>query len=586
MALSGSFSGGIKGYTVRTDWTATQNINDNYSDITCELYLICGSNYNLSIRSKTHSISIDGQSYPINSSLYTRGGETLYLGQVTKRVYHYSDGSRSVYLTSSVTFNAHIHGRYIGAVYGGSDTITLDKIPRMSVITDVMDGSRELGQQHTIHINKFLSGNITHTVWYIIYGEDESKTSGWHYIADKTSDLDITFTSVTDHIELQPNSSIIYMDFGIDTYKDGVKFGETTYSKHWFMEVPKNVKPTITDVEIVETNEKAKALGVYVQNHSKLNVKTSALGIYGSTIKSVKVEVAEQTLWGANATSSEITASGNVDVTVTVTDSRDRTDSSTKTVKVEPYFLPSIVKFSGHRLEQDEKTVTILRNFKMASIDDKNSCTWKTEKRLIGSSTWNIIREGTDKTLNSNALVYDINSSFDYEFRLTISDFYTSSTQSFYINSGFRLINFHPSGTGFGIGQVSKRPNIIDVNIPTVFKKLVYIEKLETNQWQEVKYYNTTRPYDSDSKLMYRKNIDNTVTLKGVVTGAGTTGYVGQIVDRECRPKRDILKGIICTDYNTASIRIKKGSGDIFIDNRAKIDTTWISFDDFTFPLD
>lgn len=584
MALSGSFSGGIKGYTVRMDWTATQNIEENYSDITCELYLICGSNYNLSIRSKTHSISIDGQSYPVNSSLYTSGGQTLYLGQVTKRVYHYSDGSRSVYLTSSVTFNANIHGRHVGTVYGGSDTITLDKIPRMSVITNTMDGSRELGQQHTIHINKFLSGNITHTVWYVLHGDNGS--SGWHYIAENTSDLDITFTSVTDHIELQPNSGTIYMDFGIDTYKDGVKFGETTYNTDWHMHVPYSIKPIIKDIKITEADDKTKGLGVFVENHSKFNIITTAEGNRGSTVKDVKVTVAGQTLWGANATSKEIAGNGDITVTVVVTDSRDRISTDTKTVKVEPYFLPSIVKFSGHRLEQDEKTVTILRNFKMASINDKNTCTWKTEKRLIGSSSWVTIREGTDKTLNSNALVYDINSSFDYEFRLTISDFYTSATQSFYINSGFRLINFHPSGTGFGIGQVAKRPNIIDVNIPTVFKKAVYIEKLDNKEWQEVKYYNTTRPYDSDSKLMYRKNIDNTVTLKGVITGTGTTGYVGQIVDRECRPKRDILKGVICTSYDIASIRIKKGSGDIFIDNRAKIDTTWISFDDFTFSLD
>lgn len=584
MALSGSFSGGIKGYTVRTDWTASQNINDNYSDITCELYLICGSNYNLSIRSKTHSISIDGQSYPINSSLYTRGGETLYLGQVTKRVYHYSDGSRSVYLTSSVTFNANIHGRHVGTVYGGSDTITLDKIPRMSTISDTMDGSRELGTEHIIHIQKQLSGNVTHDVWYVV--KWEGGESGWHYIARDTKDLDLKFTSTTEYVKNQKNSGTMYIDIGCKTYKDGVQVGENTYNPDWHMHVPYNLKPIIKNVEFIDVNEKAKALGVYVQNHSKLNVKTTAKGIEGSTIKSVKVELAEQTLWGSNATSSEVMSSGNVDVKVTVTDSRDRTNDITKTVKVEPYFLPSIVKFSGHRLEQDEKTVTILRNFKMASIDDKNTCTWKTEKRLIGSSSWVTIREGTDKALNSNALVYDINSSFDYEFRLTISDFYTSATQSFYINSGFRLINFHPSGTGFGIGQVAKRPNIVDVNLPVVFKKAVYIEKLDTKEWQEVKYYNTTRPYDSDSKLMYRKNIDNTVTLKGVITGAGTTGYVGQIVDRECRPKRDILKGVICTNYQTASIRIKKGSGDIFIDNRTNIDTTWISFDDFTFPLD
>lgn len=586
MALSGSYQKTFSaGYTVRTEWKATQNIDKNYSDLTIKLYLHCRSNYDLYIGSRTHTVYVNGSGYNITSStISTGGGTTITLGSFDKRIYHNSDGTCNVDLSTTLDIKARIHGSYVGSVDGSSDTITLDRIPRMSTISNDMVGSRYLNTPHTIHIQKQLTGNITHDVWYILKGEKGE--TGWYYIARNTKDLDITFVPTDKHINLQPNNNTIYMDIGCKTYKDGKIVGENTYNSNWHMKVPKEAKPTIKSVEIVEADEKTRQLGVYVQNHSKINIKTNAVGFEGSMIKSVKIEVAGQTLWGANATSKEIAGNGNIIVTVVVTDSRDRTSTDTRAVKVEPYALPSIFKFSGHRLEQDEKTVTMTRNFKMSSIAEKNNCTWKTEKRLIGSSSWTTIQEGTDKTLNSNALVYDINSSFDYEFRLTISDFYTSATQSFYIGSAFRLINFHASGTGIGIGQVAKRPNIIDVNIATVFKKAVYIEKLDNKEWQEVKYYNTTRSYDTDTKLMYRKNIDNTVTLKGVVTGTGTTGYVGQIVDGECRPKRDILKGIICTGYNTASIRIKKGSGDIFIDNRANIDTTWISFDDFTFPLD
>lgn len=574
MALSGSFSGGIKGYTVRTDWTATQNINDNYSDITCELHLICGSNYNLSIRSKTHSISIDGQSYPINSSLYTRGGETLYLGQVTKRVYHYSDGSRSVYLTSSVTFNANIHGKHVETVYGGSDTITLDKIPRMSTISNIMDGSRELGTEHIIHIQKQLSGNVTHDVWYVV--KWEGGESGWHYIARDTKDLDLKFTSTTEYVKNQKNSGTMYIDIGCKTYKDGVQVGENTYNPDWHMHVPYNLKPVIENVEFIDVNEKTKALGVYVQNHSKLNVKTTAKGVEGSTIKSIKVEIAGQTLWGSNATSKEIMSSGNVDVTVTVTDSRDRTDSSTKTVKVEPYFLPSIIKFTGHRLEQDEKTVTVLRNFKMASIDDKNTCSWKTEKRLIGSSTWTTIREGTDKTLNSNALVYDINSSFDYEFRLTISDFYTSATQSFYINSGFRLINFYNSGTGLAVGQIAKRADRFDINLKTAFFKGIEVE-----DWTKLHLFNETKPYDADNELKYFKDPVGIVHLQGVAKGTTSEWFV-RITREDCRPEKDLLVFVPCTGNKSATLRIRK-DGNILIENRSEIITNWISIDGISF---
>ena len=111
MALNGSYQNGITGYTVKTEWTATQNVEENYSDLTIKLYLICGYRYNLSISTKTHYVYIDNTAYSINSSLYTNGNQTLKLGEFTKRIYHNSDGTKSVNLSSIVTFNANIRGR-------------------------------------------------------------------------------------------------------------------------------------------------------------------------------------------------------------------------------------------------------------------------------------------------------------------------------------------------------------------------------------------------------------------------------------------------------------------------------------------
>lgn len=577
MALSGSFSGGITGYTVRTEWKAIQNIDSNYSDLTITLYLDCRSNYDLYIDSRTHTITINGSPYPINSSLYTGGGQSLFLGEITKRIYHNPDGTCNVNLSSVVTFNAYIHGSWVARVYGGSDTIELDKIPRMSTISNTMIGTKYLNTPHTIHIQKQLTGNVTHDVWYILKGEKGE--TGWYYIARNTKDLDITFVPTDKHINLQPNNNTIYMDIGCKTYKDGKIVGENTYNPNWHMKVPKEAKPTIENVEIVEADEKTKQLGVYVQNHSKINIKTNAVGFEGSTIKSVKVEIAGQTFWGANTTSSEIMSSGNVDVKVTVTDSRDRTNDITKTVKIEPYFLPSIVKFSGHRLEQDEKIVTVLRNFKMASIDDKNTCIWKTEKRLIGSSSWTTIQEGTDKTLNSNALVYDINSNYDYEFRLTITDYYTSATQSFYIGSAFRLINFHASGTGMGIGQISKRPNAIDVNIPVCFKKGVEKEVIKANL--ENGWINATDPI---SPLRFFKDVQGVVHLQGVITGGKTNwGTTIFTLPESYRPSVRAYGVVLLDDYTIGGVRVET-------DGRVRISggsqepfKRWTCFDGITF---
>lgn len=576
MALSGSYQETFNnGYTVRTEWEASQNIDDNYSDLTITLYLDCRSNYALYIGSRTHTVYIDGSGYDITSSrISTSGGTTITLGSFDKRIYHNSDGTCDVDLSTTLDMRATINGSYVGSVDGGSNTITLDRIPRMSIITDKMDGSRELGRQHTIHINKFLSGNITHTLWYVIRGEKGS--SGWHYIAKNTKSLDLTFTSTTNYIELQPNSGTIYMDIGIDTYKDGKKFGETTYNTDWYMHVPYSIKPIIKDIQVIEADDKTKGLGVFVENHSKFNIITTAEGNRGSTVKNVKVTVAGNTLWGANATSKEVTANGDVTVTVTVTDSRDRISTDTRTVKVEPYALPSILKFSGYRLEKDEKTVTIVRNFKMSSIAEKNTCRCKTERRIVGSTNWTTIQEGTDKVLNLNALTYNVNPNFEYEFRLTITDYYTSATQSFFVGSSFRLVEFHSSGTGLAVGQIAKRAGFFDINLKTAFHKGIEVEG-----WTKMHLFNETKPYDYGNELKYFKDPFGIVHLQGIAKGT-TSEWFLRILREDCRPEKDLLIFVPCTGNKSATLRIRK-DGNILIENRSEISTNWVSIDGISF---
>jgi hypothetical protein len=576
MALSGSYQNGITGYTVKTEWTATQNVEENYSDLTISLYLICGYRYNLSISTKTHYVYIDNTAYSINSSLYTNGNQTLKLGEFTKRIYHNSDGTKSVNLSSIVTFNATIRGRHVSTIDGGSDTIELDKIPRMSTIKNTIDGSRYLNSLHTLHVDKFLTGNITHDIWYIIYGDDATKTSNWHYIARNSSSLDIEFVPTLDHINLQPNSDVMYIDFGIKTYKDGELFGEIAYSKGWYFKIPDSIQPSISNVEIVDANTKTKALGVYVQNHSKLNIKTTASGIAGSTIKSIKILAANQVFFGADVTTNELNAAGTVEIKIIATDSRNKTFATTRNITVEPYFLPSINNFKGQRLEKDERTITIERNFKMASIANKNSCNWKVERRQIGSSNWLTIQQGTDKVLTTNLLAYNNSTDLDYEFRLTISDFYTSATQSFFVGSSFRLYEAHSSGTGLAVGQIAKRPNMFDVNLKTAFFK-----GIETEKWTKMHLYNSTKPYDAKNELKYFKDPLGLVHIQGVVKDT-TSEWLARITRADCRPEKDLIISVPCTGFKFAFLKIYE-DGNILIDNRSEISTNWISLDCITF---
>lgn len=588
MALSGSYQEKFKkGYTIRTEWKAAQNIDKNYSDLTISLYLVCNSGYDLYIGSRTHTVNIAGNNYNITSSnISTRGNSTIHLGSLEKRIYHNSDGTLDVWLSTTLDISARIHGSFVGSVDGGSDTIELDKIPRMSTISNIMQGSRDLGEEHIIHIQKQLTGDVTHDVWYVIRGEKGS--SQWHYIAHKTRDLDLKFISTKEHINLQPNNSLIYMDIGINTFKDGKQIGETVYSPGWNMQVPDEFSPTIELIDISDINLKSKALGVYVQNHSKLKVDTRTTSKEEATIKNISVTVDKNTYSGQAITTKEITRSGNIEIDIKVTDSRGKTASEKRTIKVEPYDPPKIINFSADRTESDEKVVKLIYNFKMSTIANKNTCNWKIERRVRGSTNWAIAKSGTEKSLNSNTLTYNITTDREYEFKLTISDFNTSNESITYVYTSFVLFDFHKDGKGMAIGRSSILNNLFDVDILTKFRNEVEFEKSIKKKVIEAQLKNSWNNLPGEyNKLSFYKDINGNVHLQGIVTGGVTKwGTVIFTLPEQYRPKRQFFGDVILDDYSLGIARIEP-NGDVI---RTYGDESqwkkWACFDKITFPVE
>lgn len=581
MATSGSFRSSWRGYTLVTNWECTQNTTHNFSDVNVELYLETQSGYDLYVGARTHTVEIDGSSYSIsNSSIRIGGGSRKYLGYVSKRVYHEVDGTKSITISSYFDMRARIKGTFKGG-FGSSEIFELTKISRMSNISDTMDGTRELGTKHTIHIEKQLSGNITHTAWYLLRGDNGS--SGWYYIATNTDKLDLEFTPTTNHIDLQPNDEIIYMDIGLDTFKDGEKIGSTSYSTGWYMKVPKECIPIINNISINDVNPKTKALGVYVQNHSKVNIKTNATGTRGSTIKNVLVEVDNVKWTGSDITSSEIENYGNIKVKVTVKDTRDRIATQTKTIKVEEYFAPTILNLSGDRLENELKVVSTLVNFKTASLNSKNKVKWELSRKRQDHINWTTINSGTEFSLNRNEKTVNVSEDYEYDIKLSVSDFNETVEKVIRVYTTFSIIDYHNSGTGLAFGKSATRPGIFECDLGTVFNKTVYLTRVQyENMWHIAKLYNTTKPYDSENELKYMKDISGIVHLQGIIRDTGPTGYIGQIELYGFKPEKELVIFVPCTGYKTAVIRIYKG-GDIKIENRKEIENNWISLDGISF---
>jgi hypothetical protein len=258
------------------------------------------------------------------------------------------------------------------------------------------------------------------------------------------------------------------------TYNGSTLIGTKTVS--FTAKVPSSVVPTISSVAVADTNSAyAAQFGSLVQGKSKAKFTITASGAYSSTIKTYKTVIEGKSYGGATPTTSVLSGSGNVTATITVTDSRGRTASTTKTFYLIPYSAPSITSFEAVRtdaegVESYEGTnAKVAVQFTIASASSKNTSSYKVEYKKQSDTTWTALDNGTGYTLNTSIItgaVFDGNSAYD--IKLTVSDYFATITRTAYLPTAFTLIDWHSSGRGMSFGKVSEKEGL-EFALPTFF---------------------------------------------------------------------------------------------------------------------
>ena len=132
MALSGTFQNyPVSSFGLYCEWSGTQSVAGNYTDITLKVYL---SYYSLSVGARSDStISINGTSETYTApaiSDYSSGWKKKLLKTKTVRVNHNADGTKSgVSLSASWRFSGTYSGVSIGTITA-STSVTLNSIDR------------------------------------------------------------------------------------------------------------------------------------------------------------------------------------------------------------------------------------------------------------------------------------------------------------------------------------------------------------------------------------------------------------------------------------------------------------------------
>lgn len=429
MALSGSIQKVFKtGYTLKTEWSATQNISGNYSTVTCTHKLILASAYSLYIGSRSNSCIVGGVSKSFSSAaISTGGGTTITLGTTTHQINHNSDGTASVSINTTFNVKATISGSSVTSVTA-SGTINLNTIPRTSSVTC---NSFNIGDSTTITINR-ASSSFSHTVKYTF-----GNATGT--IATQTTATSVGWTPTASTIYGQiPNSTSGTGTITCETYSGSTLIGTSTTSFTAYAKksdcLP-TVSATIVDINPYTTSVTGNS-AIIVRSLSVPEVTINTTPKNSATIKSYRI------YWGDGqiATVKQTGFSNGVSsptVTVTATDSRGYSNSATYNLsslgRWKDWVYPTVTTFTVARTESTSTTVNIKAvgsffNGNFGAVANTYSIQYR--YRLSGG-TWgnwtNLASTVSGNTVTGTATLSGISTEKSYDFQARLNEYFRTS---------------------------------------------------------------------------------------------------------------------------------------------------------------
>lgn len=492
MAASGTITESIRtGYQLKIAWSVgSQSVANNTSSVTVKVQLVStGASYTInSSASKSGSVTINGTKYTFNFTASLSGNQTKTLYTKTVTVSHAANGTKTCSFSATCGINVTLSGTYYGNVTA-SGTGTFNTIARASTISSVTSSVSVNGTNAvTVNITRAAS-SFTHTVVFS-FGSYSKTTTG---VGTSTS-----YAIPTSWLNAIPSATSGTAKVTVTTYSGSTKIGSAV-SKNFTLTVPSSVVPTISTVTLTEaTSGLAAQFGGYVQNKSRVAVKITAAGALSSTIKAYKTSIQGSTLTGASVTSGTLTKSGTSTVTITVTDSRGRTASTTRSITVNAYTAPKINTFTAIRANglgaaDDNGTMALARiRFSIAAVNDKNGKSYKVEYRPKGTDDWTQAASGSVYAYDSNMLLnISLNTDTSYDLRLTVTDFFGSTTASTDVATAFTLMDFNQSGRGIAFGKVSEVDGM-EIDMPVSVHQYMYMGGVKKSDEEKDIYFQTT----------------------------------------------------------------------------------------------
>ena len=249
-----------------------------------------------------------------------------------------------------------------------------------------------------------------------------------------------------------------------DTYSGSTLLG--TKSVSITLTVPGSVVPSAGTLSATLA-EDTSGTGLYVKGMGKAKLTLSgASGAYGSSITSYTITGGGWTTTNSALTTGTLASAGNITFTATVTDSRGRKASTTRTISVIDYTKPGVAVCDVYRCDADGNRKKAGTYFAVEINASYSAITGNTLSITARYKKQSESSYGTATNVTNNGKTVigggNIGASTTYDVLVTVADKYNSLLIQRTLSTKSVLQSFKRSA-GAAIGKVAELANWLDV---------------------------------------------------------------------------------------------------------------------------
>ncbi len=302
------------------------------------------------------------------------------------------------------------------------------------------------------------------------------------FAVSNTGESSVAVTIPSDWASNITNSTSAKCTVTVETFYGYTSLGSNSYSIT--LNIPNTAVPTITNVSISVYNDKtldtiATTKGIFIQGVTGVRLLVSASADSGATISSYRFasSVSGFTQSDNQYYSNVQNTSGNISFTITVTDSRGKTATTTKTITVHAYNKPTITNASAFRCLEDGTPsengtyATIKATANMTSVYDDNgkqfnSVTLKSTyfRATTGTPSQTTAVDNMENGKEYKNIGGSFSSLYQYYIRFTATDAISGATYiDVNISSAAFAIHIHNGGSGVAFGKTSEESHTVQV---------------------------------------------------------------------------------------------------------------------------